>query len=153
MKPLRRFNKDRVSGALLVLLGAGIVAQGLQYRMGNLTRMGAGFVPVVLGTLLALVGIAVFVTAEPSDFGTAEKNPTEWRGWLCVLAAVVIFVVVGEYGGLVPATFLTVFVAAMGDRENTLRDAALLSLGVTIAGVLIFIYGLKMIFQLFAWGH
>jgi len=153
MKPLRRFNKDRVSGTLLVLLGAGIVAQGLQYRMGTLTRMGAGFVPVVLGTLLALVGIAVFVTAEPSDFGPAAKNPTEWRGWLCVLAAVVIFVVVGEYGGLVPATFLTVFVAAMGDRENTLRDAALLSLGVTIAGVLIFIYGLKMIFPLFAWGH
>jgi hypothetical protein len=153
MKPLRRFNKDRVSGTLLVLLGAGIVAQGLQYRMGTLTRMGAGFVPVVLGTLLALVGIAVFVTAEPSDFGTAENNPTEWRGWLCVLAAVVIFVVVGEYGGLVPATFLTVFVAALGDRENSMRDAALLSLGVTIAGVLIFIYGLKMIFPLFAWGH
>ena len=153
MRPLRRFNKDRVSGTLLVLLGAGIVAQGLQYRMGTLTRMGAGFVPVVLGTLLALVGVAVFVTAEPGDFGTAEKNPTEWRGWICVLGAVVAFVVIGEYGGLVPATLATVFLAAMGDRENSVRDAALLSVGVTIAGVLIFIYGLKMIFPLFAWGH
>ncbi|HUP09439.1 MAG TPA: tripartite tricarboxylate transporter TctB family protein [Caldimonas sp.] len=153
MRPLRRFNKDRVSGTLLVLLGAGIVAQGLQYRMGTLTRMGAGFVPVVLGTLLALVGVAVFVTAEPGDFGTAEKHPTEWRGWICILGAVVAFVVIGEYGGLVPATLTTVFLAAMGDRENSVRDAALLSVGVTLAGVLIFIYGLKMIFPLFAWGH
>ncbi len=152
MKPLRRFNKDRVGAGLLILLGAGIVAQGLTYRMGALTRMGAGFIPVVLGTLLMLVGVAIGVTAEPGDFGTIETMPTEWRGWLCVLGGVVAFVVFGVYGGLVPATLLSVFIAAMGDRTNSIRDAVLLAVGVTVAGVVIFVLGLKMTFPMFSWG-
>ena len=152
MKPLRSFNKDRVGAGLLILSGAGIVAQGLAYRMGQLTRMGAGFIPVVLGGLLMLIGVAIGVTAEPGDFGTAESMPTEWRGWLCVLGGVVAFVVFGVYGGLVPATLLSVFIAAMGDRTNSIRDSVLLAVGVTVVGVIIFVYGLKMTFPMFAWG-
>ena len=152
MKRLRRFNKDRVSAALLIILGLGIVAEGLTYRMGSLTRMGAGFVPVVLGALLALVGVAIGLTADAGDFGDAKSHPAEWRGWLCILGGVFAFVGIGVYGGLVPATFAAVFIAALGDRGNRVRDAALLATGITIAGVLIFIYGLKMQFPLFTWG-
>ena len=152
MKPLRRFNKDRVAAALLILLGLGIVAEGLTYRMGTLTRMGAGYIPVVLGTLLALVGVAIGVTAEPGDFGDAKAAPAAWRGWLCILGAVFAFVGLGVYGGLVPATFGCVFIGAMGDKGNRVRDAALLAAGITVAGVLIFNLGLKMQFPLFAWG-
>ena len=152
MKSLRSFNKDRVGAGLLILVGAAVVVQGLGYRMGALTRMGAGFIPVVLGTLLMLVGLAIGATAEPGDFGTKESLPTEWRGWLCVLGGVIGFVVFGVYGGLVPATFLSVFIAAMGDRTNSIRDAVILAAGVTLAGVLIFVYGLSMTFPLFTWG-
>jgi hypothetical protein len=52
----------------------------------------------------------------------------------------------------VPATFLSVFIAAMGDRSTSVRASALLATGITIVGVLIFIYGLKMTFPLFTWG-
>ncbi len=152
MKPLRQFNKDRVSAVLLIVMGIGIVAQGVQYRMGALTRMGAGYIPVVLGTLLILVGLAIGITAEAGDFGDEKTMPTEWRGWLCVLAGVLSFVVLGTYGGLVPATFFSVLIAAMGDRGNNLRQSLLLSAGITIAGVIIFHYGLGMTFPLFTWG-
>jgi hypothetical protein len=152
VKPLRRFNKDRVSAVLLIVLGLGIVAEGLTYRMGTLTRMGAGFIPVVLGTLLALVGAAIGITAEPGDFGDAKTHPTEWRGWLCILGGVFAFVLFGVYGGLVPATFAAVFIAAMGDKGNRVRDAALLAIGLVFAGVLIFSYGLHLQLPLFAWG-
>jgi hypothetical protein len=152
MKPLRRFSKDRVSGVLLLLLGIGIVAQGVQYRMGALTRMGAGYIPVVLGTLLGLVGVAIWITAEPGDFGDKKTMPTEWRGWLCVLGGIVAFVVLGTYGGLVPATFFSVLIAAIGDRGNSIKHSLLLSIGITIAGVVIFHYGLGMTFPLFTWG-
>ena len=152
MKPIRRYNKDRVSGVVLLLLGLAIVAQGREYRIGTLTHMGAGFIPVVLGTLLSLAGVAIWFTAEPGDFGTTESMPTEWRGWLCVLGGVFAFVVFGQYGGLVPASFISVFIAAMGDRGNSVRASALLAAGITAAGVVIFIYGLGMTFPLFTWG-
>jgi hypothetical protein len=152
MKPLRQFNKDRVSAALLILMGLGIVAEGLTYRMGTLTRMGAGFIPVVLGTLLALVGVAIGVTAEQGDFGDSATAPTEWRGWLCILGGVLAFVGLGVYGGLVPATFAAVFISALGDKSNSWRDAALLAAGLAVAGVLIFSYGLHLQLPLFNWG-
>jgi hypothetical protein len=152
MNRLRKFNKDRVSAVLLVLIGSGIVYQGLTYRMGTLTRMGAGFIPVVLGVLLVLVGVAIGITAEPSDFGDERSAPTEWRGWLCIVGGVMAFVVLGTYGGLVPATFASVFIAAMGDRGNSVRDAALLAFALVVAGALIFSFGLHLQLPLFAWG-
>jgi hypothetical protein len=83
------------------------------------------------------------------DRGVAAVN---WRGWLCILGALIAFAVVGVYGGLVPATFIAVFVAAMGSAANSARTAALLATGLVIAAVLIFSYGLKLQFALFAWG-
>ena len=50
-----------------------------------------------------------------------------------------------------PATFAAVFISALGDRTNSVRDAALLAAGITIAGVLIFSLGLKLSFPLFTW--
>ena len=152
LSTLRRLNKDRVSAGILVVLGVAITGAGLTYRMGTLTRMGAGFIPVVLGTLLAMVGVAIGVTAEPGDFGTAQSMPMEWRGWLCVLGGILAFALLGVYGGMVPATFFSVLIAALGDRANSLRDALLLALAITVTGVLIFVYGLKMTFPLFTWG-
>jgi len=152
MKSLRKLNKDRVSAVLLIVLGVAIVVQGVTYRMGTLTRMGAGFIPVVLGVLLTLVGVAIGVTAEPGDFGDAHSAPTEWRGWLCIVGGVFSFVLLGMYGGLVPATFVSVFVAALGDRGNSVRDAALLALALVVAGSLIFSFGLHLQLPLFAWG-
>ena len=120
--------------------------------MGDLTHMGAGYIPVVLGVLLGLAGIAIAVTAGPNDFGDAKSKPTEWRGWLCVLGGVVSFVVLGGHGGLVPATFASVFIGALGDRGNSVAQSALLATAITVAGVLIFNVGLSMTFPLFAWG-
>ncbi len=153
MKSLRRLKKDHVSAVILILLGLGIVAEGLTYRMGELTRMGAGFMPVVYGTLLALVGVAIGALAEKVDFGDEKTHATEWRGWLCILGGVISFVVVGVYGGLAPATFAAVFISAMGDKGNSVRDAALLALGLVLAGALIFSYGLNLQLPLFSWGH
>jgi hypothetical protein len=152
MKRLRRLNKDRVSAVLLVVIGLIIVAQGLSYRMGSLTRMGAGFIPVFLGALLAVVGLVIGITAEPGDFGDAKSMAMEWRGWLCILGGVFAFVILGTYGGLVPATFAAVFIAAMGDRGNSVRASALLAAGMVVAAVLIFNLGLHLQLDLFTWG-
>jgi hypothetical protein len=60
----RRFNRDRTGAALITLLSAAVIAQGRGYRMGQLTHMGAGFMPVVYGVLLVLVGLMLAATAR-----------------------------------------------------------------------------------------
>ena len=71
----------------------------------------------------------------------------QWRGWLCIVGGVLAFVVLGERGGLVPASFAAVFISAMGDRRNTWRSAA----GLTALGVVVFHYGLHLLLPLFTW--
>jgi hypothetical protein len=161
MRSFRRIRKDHISAALLLVIGCGVLGLGLTYEVGNLNRMGPGFVPVSLGIMMILVAIAIGVTAAPPEPSlarpdrpgrpAADRGP-QWRGWLCIVASVAAFVVVGDYGGLVPATLLAVFVAAMGDRDNTWKSAAILAAIVTAFGVAIFHFGLALQLPLFQWG-
>jgi len=64
--------------------------------------------------------------------------PAEWRAWACILIGVAAFVVLGKYGGLVPATFAIVFISALGDRDNTVRSAFVLAVAMCIVAVVVF---------------
>jgi hypothetical protein len=158
-----KIRKDYYGAALLIALGTAVLILGTTYRTGTLNHMGAGFTPVVLGALLILVGLAIGVTASSAaKLAAASSLPVvghahnegkpEWRGWLCILGGVFGFVVIGNYGGLVPATFASVFISAMGDRQNTWKGAAILGAIITVFGTIVFHYGLKMQLPLFQWG-
>jgi hypothetical protein len=158
-----RLRKDHCGGVLLVVLGIAVVVAGLGYRMGTLRQMGSGYFPVVLGVLMTLVGAALVATTPfgPADAASAgattpehshlSGSPIQVRGWLCILGGVFAFVVLAAHGGLVPAAFASVFIGAMGDRKNSVRDAALLALAMTVFGVAVFHYGLSLLLPLFTW--
>ena len=158
---MNKSTKDRLGGALLVATGAATVVAGTGYGMGTLRAMGSGFYPAVLGVLLALIGAVLFVTASrapdahlasaPAEMAHLAGPVVQWRGWLCILGGALAFAVLGQHGGLVPASFVAVFVAALGDRGNSVRDAALLATLMTVLGVAVFHYGLHMLLPLFAW--
>jgi hypothetical protein len=154
-----------IGAALMIVIGVVVGIVGVGYKAGSLTNMGAGYVPVVLGVLFVVIGLLMAVTelaargkavrssVELVDLGHVPAGPgagrVQWRGWSCILGGIAAFVVAGDHFGLVPATFLAVSISALGDRTNSLRDALLLAAGITLAGVLIFSFGLKLTFPLF----
>ncbi len=145
---------DLFSAALLMLLGVGLVTGSLQYGTGTLARMGPGYFPLLLGALLILIG-AILVATPPHIEGDEEVIDQSYsviRPWSCVVAGMIGFIVLGTYGGLVPATFLLIFLSALGDSRNTVKAALALAAGVTLAAVIIFYYGMQMQFPLFTWG-
>ncbi len=146
-------NRDYYGGALMILIGLGAVLQGRLYPIGTLSRMGPGFFPVALGAILAFTGLAIIATARfTATTPEAAPLPPEWRGWLCIGLSIVAFVVLGKYGGLVPATFAIVFISALADRENTLLAATVLALGTVAVSIVVFWWALQMNFALFGWG-
>ena len=157
---MNKLTKDHVGGALLLVVGIAVVVAGVGYGVGTLRSMGSGFFPVVLGVLLALIGTALLSSARRAPVAAADEPPAEmahlagpvvqWRGWLCIVGAALAFVLLGEHGGLVPASFASVFIAAMGDRGNSVRGAATLAALLTAAGAVVFHYGLQLL-PLFAW--
>jgi putative tricarboxylic transport membrane protein len=145
--------RDYLGGVLMMALGLGAAVQGSTYSIGTLSRMGPGFFPVALGVILALAGLAIAVTARfEQDAVDAKAHPPEWRAWFCICASIVAFVVLGKYGGLVPATFAIVFISALGDRGNTIASAALLAVSCVVVALVVFHFGLQLQFPLFQWG-
>jgi hypothetical protein len=145
-------HKDYLGGGLMVLLGLGVILQASTYKMGTLTRMGPGYFPVALGVILVLLGTAIAFSARFATFGQEKRLPPEWRGWFCIGISIVAFVVLGKYGGLLPASFAIAFISALGDRNNTVRSALVLAVAVVVVAVVVFWWALQMQFQLFGWG-
>lgn len=149
----RRFKlkRDYYAGGLMLLLGAGAAVTGAGYKVGSLGRMGPGFMPVMLGIALAFLGILIAGTAlaspEPDDKRFLPDNP-QWFGWLCILCGPVLFIILGVYGGMIPAIFVCVFVCALGDSTATYRSSAVLAAGITVFGVVLFHYLLRIPFPL-----
>ena len=145
--------RDYAAGILMIAIGLAAALQGSTYPIGALSRMGPGYFPVALGVILACVGLAIALAARfAPDAAAGEARAPEWRGWLCITASIVAFVVLGEYGGLAPATFAIVFVSALGDRQNSVRDAALLAAGSVAIAVVVFWWALQLQLPLFRWG-
>ena len=151
MRPKFAMKRDYYAGGLMLLLGLGAAVTGTGYKSGSLARMGPGFMPVVLGIVLAFIGLLIAGTAlassERDDSKFLPENP-QWFGWLCIIGGPILFIILGEYAGMIPAVFACVFVCALGDKTATYKSAAILAAGVTVFGVLLFHYMLSIPFPL-----
>lgn len=158
MEQFKHINRDLVGALLLAFLGIAVAVAGYSYHLGTPIRMGPGLVPFALGLLLILIAGLIAATAGktvPRKLGS-KKEPVDFqgsmRGWICILGGVGSFVVLGRYGGLIPASFVAVFISALGDRESNVVSSALLAVGLTLCGVLIFHFGLRLQLPLLQWG-
>ena len=146
-----RIKRDYYAGGLMLLLGVGAAYTGTGYKFGTLARMGPGFMPVMLGIVLAFLGILIAGPAlglsEDDGKRFLPDNP-QWFGWLCILGGPVLFIILGTYLGMIPAVFACVFVCALGDNTATYKSSAILAAGVTVFGVLLFHYLLSIPFPL-----
>ena len=146
-------SRDFVGGGLMMSIGLVATIVGRTYPVGTLARMGPGFFPVSLGVILTLVGLAIATGAKFAERTEDVKRlPPEWRGWICIGLSIVAFVVLGTYGGLVPATFAIVFISALGDRQNTFLSAAILAVAIVAVCIVVFWWALQIQFSLFGWG-
>jgi hypothetical protein len=154
--------RDYCGGLILILIGVSAAFQGRSYQVGTIDNMGAGFFPVALGIILALAGgillggaiaRSIRLKAVLDIEQAAPALPLEWRGWICICLSVIAFAVLSEYTGLVPATFACVVIAGIADRENGLRAILLLATGITLAGAVVFWWGLGVTIPLFMRGY
>lgn len=147
-------HQDRYAGGLIGLAGLLVVGVASTYPVGTLRAMGPGFFPVILGVIMATLGVLIAFSApgsEPDPHGPEGFDHPEVRGWLCILGGVLAFILLAERAGLAPATFGCVFIAAMGDRAATWRASLVLALAIAAAGVLLFHYGLRVQLAPLAW--
>jgi hypothetical protein len=128
--------KDFLFGLMFIVFGTAYAVGATRYEVGTAAQMGPGYFPLVLGILMALVGIFVagssfVVVAE--DGGKVGK--WAWRPLFFIVAANFAFGI--SLGGLpllrIPAfgmiigVYVLTFVASMASDEFDLKEVTILA--------------------------
>ena len=151
--------RDYYAGALMALLGTFAAFGAMQLQVGTLVRMGPGMFPMVLSGVLILLGLLIALNAGDDAHNPDELNHLaddaspypDLRGCAAIIGGMLAFAGLTGTFGLVAGTFACVFIAAIGDRNQTWLGSLMLASIITAAGVAIFYYGLKMPFALLKW--
>src|SRR6476620_4183768 len=145
-----RNNRDVWAGAMLIVTGATSVIIARDYAFGTSLRMGPGYFPSVLGGLLVLFGLYLIASGLRSN----EKIAGNWslRALVVLPLSLVLFGLLMEYAGFVPALMVLIVGSAAAGSEFKLLEALALAAGLTAFAVGLFIYGLGLPYPLFtAW--
>jgi hypothetical protein len=156
-RELQSVRQGHIGGALIMVVGVGAIFQASHYRIGNLTHMGSGFFPACLGAALTVLGAIIALTAKrPLRNAVRPVHASivkpDWRGWFCILSSLVAFIVLSKHAGLIPASFAITFIAALGDRTNTWKSAAVLASLITVIAIVVFWWALQLDLPLFRLG-
>jgi hypothetical protein len=137
-----RAPKDFWSGLMFLAFAAASLVAAYGYSMGRGGRMGPGYFPTLLGAVLALLGV-ILVVRSLALHGEAVQR-IQWRPLVVLTACVILFGATIQPLGLVIALSATTFVSAFAGRDARLTEAALLSVGLTLLAVLIFVVALRL---------
>lgn len=138
-------------GLACIAIGLFVVRYASQhYTVGETARMGPGFFPVVLGWVLTGLGGLIALLSLRRAVQALEPPPWRPRALAAVLAAVVVFALLVERSGLVPATLALTLVATAAERPYRWRRSIVLGLALALLAWLIFTVGLQMTLPAFA---
>ena len=146
---LNRDLRDLIGGLVMMAIGIFAVIFAQRYVMGLLQRMGPGYFPIVLGSLLAILG---FFIAIPALFRQGTKIEIQWKSLLWVVASLLLFAGLLEKLGLIFATMISIFASTMASTLPW-RSRAILAVSVAAITYLIFSYGLGMYLPTWPWSY
>jgi hypothetical protein len=146
MKTWSLNSKDFWSGMMFIATGAGALIIARDYPFGTTVRMGPGYFPIVLGALLVLFGL-YFVG---KGLRGAEKIEGSWsrRGMIILPLSLVLFGILMERAGFVPALVVLIVGSALASTEFRLVEVLIFAVLLTAACVALFVWGLGLPYPL-----
>jgi hypothetical protein len=145
--------KDFFSGLMFTAAGVAFAVGAQSYTVGTAARMGPGYFPLMLGIILAILGVAITFNALVVHTEDGDKvGHFVWKPIIFVLGANLAFgILLGGLPsiglppmGLMLAIVVLTFIASLAGDEFKLRDVAILSVVLAIGSYVAFIWLLKL---------
>lgn len=133
---LLKSQKDFFSGLLFIVVGGSFAYGASTYQVGTGARMGPGYFPLLLGIILAVMGVVVAVRAFMTGTPDGDRiGAIAWRPLFLVLSANVAFgalmIGVPALGipqfGMVFAIFALVTIASFAAEKFIVKEVLVLS--------------------------
>jgi hypothetical protein len=147
--------KDFFAGLMFMVAGIAFAWGATNYTIGEGARMGPGYFPLVLGIILALIGVAVVFEALVVETEDGEKiGSFAWKPLFFIIAANVVFgIMIGgipKIGlpamGLIVGIYALTFVASLAGEEFNAKEVAILATALAVLSYLAFIVLLNLQF-------
>jgi hypothetical protein len=139
----RRGIKDILAGVVFVAFGLAFAVAATSYELGSTLEMGPGYFPLVLGGILAVLGVVIVVKGYLAG-ETGAIGPVAWRAAILITGAIVFFGLTVRGLGLVPSIFATAVLSGIAGHRTGLVLPLVIAVGLTIVSVLIFVVALQL---------
>jgi hypothetical protein len=144
MKHLIKNPRDFWAGVFFIVVGGMFGGVATTYKIGTAARMGPGYFPMVLGGLLALLGLIILLTAlSPKNVGPKVER-FYWGPNFWVLGSIVLFGLTLKLFGALLSGVLLIVLSGLGSHEFKLRDTLLLGVALTAFCAAVFVWGLGL---------
>ena len=148
--------KDFFAGLMFTVVGIAFAWGAISYNVGSGARMGPGYFPLMLGVVLALIGLGIMFEAMTVE--TTDGEPIgkwAWKQVVFILGANLAFgVLLGGLPsmgvpamGLIIAIYALVFIAAQAGSKHALKSVFALATVLAIGSYVAFIWLLNLQIQ------
>ena len=148
--------KDFFSGLVFIIVGTAFAWGATTYKIGEGARMGPGYFPLMLGVLLAVLGVVVTFTAMVVETEDGDKiGSGAWKPLVFIIAANLVFgLMLGGLPsikfpafGLIVAIFALTFLSALAGEEFKFKEVLVLAIILATSSYIAFVWLLKLQFQ------
>lgn len=147
--------KDFAAGLLFTAIGTAFAIGAQEYNLGTSARMGPGYFPMMLGIILALIGVVLTLKSFRGEHPEGQIGAWAIKPLFFIILANLLFGVllggVPSIGlpsmGLLVAIFVLTLVAARAGTEFVLKEALILGALLAVSSYVLFVIGLSLPFQ------
>lgn len=129
----------RLPALLLAGIGLLLIVVGHGYRVGSLTAMGPGFMPLLLGVLLLVLALWLLWREAP-----VSNVAPPWRPLVCVAAGMLAWTQLAEPFGFFPAALTQIVITAFALPQAQRRQDLLLAAALSVGAYLLFVRALGL---------
>ena len=135
-------SQDGLSGLMFIAAAGGFAYLAQDLSLGTALRMGAGYFPLLLSGLLAIIGLVILLRAFADE--AEAPSAIAWRGLVLVVGAVLVFGFGLGRLGLGPCVAISTVMSAMASGQVGWRAAMLLAAGLVAFTWAVFILALGL---------
>ena len=137
--------RDFVSGLMFIVVGVIFAVGATNYSMGTSAKPGAGYFPLILSVIMAILGaVVLFKSLTIETEGGDPIGSIAWKPLLVIVASITVFAIaLPRLGMFLTIPLLIVMVSFAGD-EFSWKGVIGSCIVLTIFSWIVFIWGLGL---------
>jgi hypothetical protein len=130
---------------MFIIVGVVFAVGATNYSMGSSAKPGAGYFPLILSVLMAILGaIVLFKSLTIETEGGDPIGHIAWRPLIVIVVAITVFGLSINRLGLVVSVPILILITSLAGDEFKWLGVIVNAIVLTAFSWLIFVYGLKL---------